>query len=67
MSRPSNNTGKRPALWLVASALLIAACSGGEVTGDGAPFLPLPVGARQSHGEARGVVRRGAGRDGGRT
>ena len=37
MSRPSNNTGKRPTLWLVASALLIAACSGGEVTGDGAP------------------------------
>jgi len=37
MSRPSNNTGKRPTLWLVASALLIAACSGGEVPGDGAP------------------------------
>ena len=37
MSRPSNNTSKRPTLWLVASALLIAACNGGEVTGDGAP------------------------------
>ena len=36
MSRPSNDTGKRPTLWLVASALLITACSGGEVTGDGA-------------------------------
>jgi hypothetical protein len=36
MSRLSNNTGKRPTLWLVAFALLIAACGGGEVTGDGA-------------------------------
>jgi hypothetical protein len=37
MSRPSNNTGKRAMLWLVASALFIAACSGAEVTGDAAP------------------------------
>jgi hypothetical protein len=36
MSRPCNDTGKRTTLWLVASALLIAACSGGEVAGDGA-------------------------------